>query len=78
MKHVDCAIVKHECTCKIDYIGLHSSFIVRFTKKKDWKRVIDGVRPHLLYYINYRVQDLIKRCCYIEPPKKFLFIVILN
>ena len=47
-------------------------------EKKDWKRVIDGERPHLPDSIDPRVQDLVLKCWHKDPLRRPLFEVIME
>ncbi|KAG0559608.1 hypothetical protein KC19_10G118000 [Ceratodon purpureus] len=41
--------------------------------KSDWKRVIDGERPHLPDYIDVRTRELVERCWHKEPAERPTF-----
>jgi serine/threonine protein kinase len=49
--------------------------------KSDWKKVIDGERPHFLDYVDSRLCNLVERCWHKEPTERISFdniIVELN
>jgi serine/threonine protein kinase len=41
--------------------------------KNDWKRIIDGERPHLPDYIDLKLKELVERCWHKDPSNRPLF-----
>jgi serine/threonine protein kinase len=46
--------------------------------KSDWKKVIDGERPHFLDYVDPRLRELVERCWHKDPLCRPSFDVIEN
>jgi hypothetical protein len=46
--------------------------------KRDWKRIIDGERPHLPDYIDPQLRELVERCWHKVPSERPTFIDLVS